>query len=161
MGGLVFALAILGFVPPGSATEIFDDTTDSCTFINCSSLRIPGSILNHVGVSPHPWVAQIFKEIAPCMRLDVVAQESDLEIVAIAPDGTVYRNDDRNGNSDLRPLVVVGPNTRKGWYTVQISNFNGSTLEPNFQLRYGTYLSGVNCANPTPGSTAPRSAKAP
>ena len=145
--GLMFALAVLGFVSPALATEIFDDTTDSCALANCSSIYLPGSILNHVGVSPHPWVAQLSKEIGPCMRLDVIYQQADLEIVAVAPDGTVYRNDDRNGS--LKPLVVVPPNTRKGWYTVQVSHYAGSPVEPNFALAYGTYTPGSpNCANP-------------
>ncbi len=151
MRSYIVALTVFGIVPTASATEIFDDTVSTCTGINCSSLRIPGSILNHVGVSTHPWVAQIFKEVAPCMRLDVTFQDADLEIVAVAPDGAVYRNDDRAGANDLRPLVVVPPNTAKGWYTVQISNFNGSTLEPNFILLYGEYTGrgNPNCANPT------------
>ena len=148
----VMAGLLLGAGTVSAGTEIFDDTVSTCTSMNCSSLRIPGSILNHVDVSPKPWVAQLFKEVTDCMRLDVVSQDADLEIVAIAPDGTMYRNDDRVPGSDLRPLVKIASGTAKGWYTVHIGVFNGDRLEPNFTLLYGRYSAGnPNCST----STAP------
>src|SRR4030095_9438953 len=112
-------LCSVGLVSAG--TEIFDNTVDTCTGINCSSLLIPGSFLNHFGVSPKPWVAQLFKGDSQvtgehdCMRRDVGAQDAELEIVSIAPDGTVYRNDDRAGANDRSPLVIIPAGTQHGW----------------------------------------------
>lgn len=148
--GAAMLCAMSGFVTDAYATELFDDTISTCTTINCSSLRVPGSITSHFGVSIHPWVGQLFKETAPCMRLDVFTETRDLEIVAVAPDGTTYRNDDRGGALDRRPLVVIPPNAVKGWYSVQVSNYNGAVGDANFVLLYGTYPSGnPNCAGAT------------
>lgn len=146
------AAALLFSVGSVSAgTEIFDDTVATCTGTNCSSLRIPGTIFSHLGGAPKPWVAQFFSGGSDCMRLDVTNQDENLEIVAISPAGAVYKNDNRVPGDD-RPLVKIAAPNNNGWYTVQISTFNGAqSVEPNFVLRYGRYEAGnPNCANPTP-----------
>lgn len=163
MRGYIVALALLGSATPALATEIFDDTVLACTGINCSSLRVPGSVLNQGGAAAHPWVAQLFVGRGECVRLDVFTQGADLEMVAVAPNGTVYRNDDRAGATDRRPLVKLPPATGSGgWYTVQISNFDGAAFfEPNFVLFYGRYPGGnPNCAGTTPPFSPASSAEA-
>jgi len=148
-------LCSVGSVSAG--TEIFDDTVATCTGINCSTLRIPGTIFSHLGGSSKPWVAQFFHGGSDCMRLDVEFQDANLEIVAISPAGAVYRNDDRTAGDD-RPLVKIAAPTTNGWYTVHIGVFNGApAAEPNFVLRYGRYSAdNPNCASPTPPRTRAR-----
>jgi hypothetical protein len=74
-----------------------------------------------------------------------------MELVVIAPNGTVYRNDDRNGALDRRPLVKIGSAPNNGWYTVRVGQFAGVATETNVVLLYGRYNAGnPNCASPTP-----------
>jgi hypothetical protein len=151
MAGLI-ALATLLLVPlPSSAqTNIFDDTPSSCTGTNCSTLRIPGTLLNF-SPSAGNWDINVFSFGGECIRLDVTSQGTDLEMVVVAPNGTVYRNDDR-AISDLRPLVKIDPSPNNGWYTVHLARFDGSAVNANFVLLYGRYNSGnVNCSSPTGG----------
>ncbi|WP_137936491.1 hypothetical protein [Chitinivorax sp. B] len=134
-----------------AGTEIYDDSVSGCLGINCSSLRIPGTVFNFVNVNARPWVVQLFKGGNECVRIDVDIQFSNLEIVAVSPNGTVYRNDDRVAAVDFRPLVNVPPFAANGWYTVQVSAFNGAPVESNFVLLYGRYVAGnPNCVVATP-----------
>ena len=96
--------------------------------------------------TPKPWTAEVRATSGRCLRLDVTSQTDDLEIVAVAPDGRIYRNDDSNG---LRPLVKINP-TATGFYTVQIANWSGSVSESSFQLALGVYnLNNPNCGAAT------------
>src|SRR4051812_37946015 len=92
----MLASAALGIVLAGtvSATEIFDNTPSTCTSANCSSLLIPGTVLNRDDLSLRPWEVQLFALPNECVRLEVAAQQQDFEMVVTAPDGTVFRNDD-------------------------------------------------------------------
>ena len=127
------------------ATEIFDPSFASCTGINCSSIVI-GGVVNAFANSPKPWTAEIRATSGRCLRLDVTTQQADLEIVAVAPNGNVYRNDDTNG---LMPVVKIN-NTATGFYTVQIAQYAGSVTEGTFQLAFGVYnLNNPNCAPAT------------
>ena len=67
----------------------------------------------------------------------------DLEIVAVSPRGETFSNDDRAGSSDRRPLVKIRTVTR-GWYTVQVSTFNGTAVDADFTLAFGRYTNSVN-----------------
>jgi hypothetical protein len=71
--------------------------------------------------------------------------------VLIAPNGNVYRNDDSGVSSCSNcPLVKVDPTPDPGWYTLQISTWNGASIEGNFILLYGLYNSGnPDCASST------------
>lgn|SRR6185295_16597161 len=152
---LAFAAALLTllFAPAmGSATELFDNTLSSCSTDNCSSLTLPGTILSF-GPSAAVFTVDVFAASGECMRLDLStmpASPIDLELVVVAPNGSVFRNDDRAGASDRRPLVKIGSTPNNGWYTVHIAQFNGSPISANFTLLYGRYSAGNhNCASPT------------
>lgn len=151
---LFTALALLTAVTlsgPGSATastELFDDTVSTCTAANCSSIRLPGTMMSFPP-SAGNWVANVFALPGECLRLDVSAQTADLEMVVVAPNGTVYRNDDRSA-TNARPLVKIASAPRDGWYTVHIAQFNGAAVNADFILLYGRYPGGnPNCSGGT------------
>jgi hypothetical protein len=130
---------------PGLATELFDPSFASCTGTNCSSITI-GGVVNAFGGQPKPWTAEFRATAGRCLRLDVLTQGADLEIVAVAPDGSVYRNDDTVG---LLPQVRINP-TNSGFYTVQIAQYAGSVTETSFTLAFGQYnLGNPNCLGAT------------
>jgi hypothetical protein len=100
-------------------------------------------------------VGSLFAKTNNCLRLDVEVETEDLEMVVVAPDGTVFRNDDRNAPTDRRPLVKIATPPNNGWYTVHIASYNGFVIDTNFTLRYGRYVTGnPNCQNPTTPSFA-------
>src|SRR5688572_23123717 len=106
--GTVFGTMLLGAAASSAnATEIFT-----------SNATIGGTVFSF-GPSARPWVAQVFAAANECLRLDVTTQFTDLEIVAVAPNGSVFRNDDRAAG-DNRPLVNIRPTPNNGWYTVSI-----------------------------------------
>ncbi|HMR34260.1 MAG TPA: hypothetical protein PKA13_22230 [Geminicoccaceae bacterium] len=134
---------------------MFDTTVSTCGTANCSSIVV-GATLAGNGLSAGPWTAEIFGGANECLRLDVVAQTVDLEIVAIAPNGTVFRNDDRPGS--LLPLVKIN-GAQNGWYTVSVSQFAGAISDSNFNFAFGRYnLNNANCATPTTPAMAPATA---
>jgi hypothetical protein len=71
--------------------------------------------------------------------------------VLVAPNGTVFRNDDGGTTScSLCPLIKVANTPNPGWYTLQIGRLNGDGTFANFTLRYGLYRAGnADCATPT------------
>lgn len=149
--GLGMGMAVGLYVGPSLAmSNIFDDTISTCTRPNCSSLRIPASVsaFRGQGNSTLPWTTAAFAFPGECVRLDVISQTDDLEMVVVSPDGTVYRNDDRPG--DLRPLVNIASAPSQGWYTVQLARHNGLPVDANFVLLYGRYNPGnPNCNGAT------------
>ena len=131
--------------------------------INCSSLRYSGTLLNSGGgVFARPWIANFAGNTGQCLRFDLLSpsgttSSEDLEIVVVAPNGTVFRNDDRNGASDRRPLVKIDPVPTNGWYTVHVAQFSGAPSNLNFVLLHGVYNSGnPNCSSPTSGESMPQ-----
>lgn len=129
---------------------------NACNWLNCGATILNANVLTSSSIpggGVDPFIIQVQGGQSACTRLDVTAQNADMEIVVVAPNGTVWRNDDRPGS--LRPLVVF-PSSLAGWYTVQISLWNGVTGAPgvsyNATLAYGRYtgFANVNCANPTP-----------
>lgn len=149
LGLLGLAMAMLLSVSMVSATTvIFDDTVSSCGTINCSSLTIPGSVFSFNNVSANPWVANLFAAPGECVRLEVTSQEADLEMVVVAPNGSVFRDDD--GGTGTQPLVKIASAPNDGWYTVHLASFSGSAIGANFVLLYGRYTSGnANCDGAT------------
>jgi hypothetical protein len=161
LGSMTSALA-----PATAASLLFDDTRSSCVGTNCSSLRLPGTVGNSTpGLQPansEPFVVQVHSLPGDCLRLDVVSEDQDLEMVVISPNGTVWRNDDRNGAIDRRPLVKIAGAPNSGWNTVQISHFGGAPLYSNFVLLFGSYTPATNpnCSIPTvPSAVAAAVAK--
>ena len=74
-----------------------------------------------------------------------------MDMVVVAPNGTVFTNDDRNGALDRRSLVKIGSAPNNGWYTVHVAQFSGVATETNIVLLYGRYTAGnPNCSAPTP-----------
>lgn len=141
-----------------SAGSIIWDPPDSCTTINCGATILHANITSsstNPGGSVEPFIVQVHSSPQYCLRLDVFNQTAgaNLEMVLVAPDGTVWRNDNRSG-SDTRPLIVV-PSGVQGWYTVHISPTRGTISPPgshlSADLAYGRYTSTTNpnCANPT------------
>src|SRR5690348_59180 len=110
LGAAVAVIAITAQVQHSYATEIFDTSFSSCTGINCSSVLL-GGVVNAFANTPKAWTAEIRATAGRCLRLDVTQQQADLEIVAVAPNGSIYRNDDTNG---LLPVVKIN-NTQTGF----------------------------------------------
>jgi hypothetical protein len=135
-----------------SGQNIFDDTLASCTGNNCSSLRIPGTVFSFAA-SAGQFVFSAFANVGECVRFDLISPPHpapDMETVVISPDGTVFRNDDRNGALDRRPLVKIASAPKNGWYTVRVGQFAGDAVETNVVMLYGRYPGGnPNCATPT------------
>jgi len=135
-------------------SPIFDDSVSSCTGINCSSLRIPGTVLSF-GPSAGNFVINAFATPGNCVRFDVISEGADLEMVVTAPDGRVFRNDDSHGPCFNCPVVKIASAPNNGWYTVHLAQFAGAAVDTNFTLLYGRYSAGnPNCA----GATVPFSA---
>jgi hypothetical protein len=153
--GLAAAAFVVAAPQPSPATELQDPTFASCTGINCSSVQL-GGVINAYLRTPKAWTAEIRATAGRCLRLEVTQQADDLEIVVVAPDGRIYRNDDAIG---LRPVVKINP-TSTGFHTVQIAEYAGTVAESVFQLAFGVYnLNNPNCASPTPPEAALRRAK--
>lgn len=137
-----------------SATNLFDPTVSATTIADGSSVRLDGTI-HSFGPSAGVWTADVFAAPGECLRLFVSSTSFDSELTVIAPNGSVYRNDD--GGGSLRPLVKIAGAPNNGWYTVHVGQFSGTPTEANFTLLYGRYSAGnVNCS----GGTAPFSASA-
>jgi hypothetical protein len=142
------AAAVALPVPAGASTLVNDLSVSSCTSDNCSSETITGSLSMH-GAFSIPWTLRMGAIAGECLRLETVFADSDLEIVAVAPSGTAFRND--NGGAGNLSLVKIAP-AESGWYTVRVGRFDGAPVAENFILRYGRYTSASNpnCASPTP-----------
>jgi hypothetical protein len=152
----LFATPALGlFLSPYKALagSVVFDSQNTCTTINCLPTAINGSYETNANGNVDPFVLQIFSSGNECVRLDVISQGTDLETTLISPNGAIWKNDDRNGALDRRPLVKAITNVR-GWYTLQISNFAGSSANADFTLLYGRYPStNINCSPPTTPTT--------
>lgn len=151
------AVALMWGSSPASGQNIFDDTVAACAGANCSSLRIPGTVFAFGG-SAGVYTIDAFAAPGECVRFDLISPPHpapDMELVVVAPDGTVFRNDDRNGALDRRPLVKIAAAPQNGWYTVHVAQFAGAATETNIVLLYGRYPGGnANCATPTPPALA-------
>lgn len=144
-------------LPAGSAwgwSNIYDDF-DTCTGINCNTTKINANIGTTPDGSTIPFTVEVIGNRNGCLRLDLDGQQNgtDMKMVVIAPNGTVYRNDDR-ASGDSRPLIKIASAPVQGWYTVYVSQYNGRLQTPQFPsitLLYGQYNNGnPNCASPTP-----------
>lgn len=160
IAGLTLATlgACLLMAAPARAGSLIWAAPSSCNSLNCASNLVRANVTTSStipGGGVEPFIIQVLAGGPYCTRFDVSSQNVDLEIVIVSPNGTVWRNDDRPGS--LRPLAVIPPGVQ-GWYTVQLSPYNGLTGSPgvhyNGDLLYGRYVgaANVNCANLTPAS---------
>lgn len=129
-----------------AGSQVADLSRDTCTTINCNAAVTSGTYHYGPFENSNPFILQIYAEPNECLRVDVTSQNADLEAVLVSPEGTVWRNDDRIIQTDLRPLIKVTPNV-KGWYTLQISKYNGVAPYAIFTVEHGRYNQGnPNCA---------------
>jgi hypothetical protein len=97
-----------------------------------------------------PFVIQIQGVAGQCLRFETTEQDTNLEMVVVAPNGNTYRDDDGGAGSLSLVKIVPAPNT--GFYTVQISRFDGVAVNAAFTLRVGMYpATNPNCSG---GSTS-------
>lgn len=135
---LLLAVLVLVGGGPAAATNMFSEAPLSCSYPNCNSLKIKGTVLLSSNFAV-PWVAQIAARQGECLRIDVIAQGTDLEAVLIAPDGNrTWRNDNRS-TSDLKPLIMTYGVPQNGWYTLQLSHAAGAPANADFTLFFGRY----------------------
>jgi hypothetical protein len=131
--------------------QVFD-TKDTCTTINCNAATYTGTYEGTFDGNAQPFILQIFAQRNECVRLAVTQQQNDLEMVLISPNGAVWRNDNSGGTPN--PLIKARTGSSPdGWYTLQISQFNGlsSNTGFDFTLKYGRYnADNLNCNSPTP-----------
>jgi hypothetical protein len=151
VNGLRLALlsAAMYSLPIGLAyagSIIFDDTVGTCTGINCSSLRIPGTVTRN-GASANYFEVGLFAARNECLRADVISQGADLEMVVRAPNGSIFANDNKAAvTCPLCPRVVVNNTPNQGWYSTTVQSQSGAAVETNFVLLYGRYpLGNPNC----------------
>src|SRR5262249_17190737 len=116
-GVTLFGLVLAGTVAV-LATNMIVSPTTCTTARNCNSRTIEGSVSGASGNLALPWTGEVFASAGECLRLDVLHQPptpftGDLEMVVVAPNGAVYRNDDQmpveNPLCPLCPLVKVNP----------------------------------------------------
>lgn len=147
-----FALAAMSAAAiPAGATNLMGSTT---------SATISGTTFGF-GPSSMPWTAEVYSGAGVCLRIAVTAQATDLETVVVAPNGTVYRDDD--GGPGLFPLVAINGTPNNGWYSVRINNFAGSAVSANFTATLQRLpLNGAGCLPATTPqlAAAPAAAKA-
>jgi hypothetical protein len=130
-----------------NATNLFDPSVSSTSVLDGSSIELDGTLHDTNG-NPAPWVAELYAGVGECVRFFVTTTAFDAKLVVVAPNGTVWRDDDSGGS--LRPLVKIASAPVQGWYTVQVAHWAGLPQNANFTLLYGRYTAGnVNCANPT------------
>ena len=104
-----------------------NDALGTCTTINCQAMIIRGTQDGYGTTRSARWIEQVYAPESSCLRLDVTAvtgASTDLVMVVVAPDGSVYRNDDK-AVSDLQPLVRINGEVENGYYTVSIGDFQG------------------------------------
>jgi hypothetical protein len=147
---LVCLLIVLFLMPiTVLAGSLMYDPLNTCTSTNCSSQTIHGTYHSDAAGDRDPFILQLYSGGDECVRLDVTAEDYDLEMVLISPTGRIWRNDDRN-LSNNRPLIKAITDIN-GWYTLQVSHFNGADVIADFTLRYGRYDPGnPNCSSVTP-----------
>ena len=152
MKQLLIATGVLAAGPAYAGGEIFNSGS-SCRTTNCDA-TILNATIKSFPPSAGKWIAEVFAGAGRCLRIDVFSEFTNLETVVVAPNGAVFRNDDRAGG-DPRPLVKIASTPNNGWYTVSIGQFAGAAVTGNFSVAYGNYNAGnPNCSSPTPPFTA-------
>ena len=73
LSGAIYCITT-GLASAGSL--IFDDTISTCTGLNCSSLRIPGTVTRN-GASAIYFEAGLFASAGQCLRAEVISEGAD------------------------------------------------------------------------------------
>ena len=136
-----FVLAAMSVAAvPAGATNLLGSTT---------SATISGTTFGFNGAAM-PWTAEVYSLPNSCLRIAVTASPgTDLEAVVVAPNGTVYRDND--GGPGAFPLVKINPTPNNGWYTVSLNNQAGSAVSANFTATLQRLL--PNSASCLPATT--------
>lgn len=133
------------------AGPIYDTTVGTCATANCSSIVMGATLLSLGTGSAGQWVQEVYAGAGQCVRLDVTSEFTDLAMDVVSPDGTIYDNDQGGGACTNCPIIKIASAPKTGWYTVTVSQFQGSAAEGNFVFAYGRYPAGnANCSSPTP-----------
>lgn len=151
LGTAIFVLITAGLV---CAQSPIVDGLSTCTDINCQSARVQGMVLSKGAVAAN-FTFNVYAEAGECLRFDVIAQTGiDFETVVIAPNGSVYRNDDGSPSCLTCPLVKIDPAPNTGYYAVRLAHYGGLAYSGTLFLQYGRYPTGnPNCSTPTPPLT--------
>jgi hypothetical protein len=153
---LVAAAVSLLFVTSASATDIFDPTTKRCNNRNCGAVQFGGSI-NGFQHSASPWVIKVYAAAGECLRVEVTAQDTDLEMRIVGPDPrkTWFNDDSGLAPCPLCPLLKLNNVRKDGWYSVNVGEISGVSVNANFTLAYGRYrANNPNCAETEASSRA-------
>jgi hypothetical protein len=154
LSSAIFAFGLFGATEAFAGGEIFDGGVNTGTSANTGAI-VMGATIKSFGASAGKWIAEVFAGAGECLRIDVTSEFTDLETVVVAPNGSVFRNDDRAGAADRRPLVKISPTPNNGWYTVSIGQFAGAAVEGNLVVAYGRFNSAnPNCSTPTTPTAA-------
>lgn len=153
------AIALIGTaalpISNADAGSLLTPLAQTCTTIDCNALIVGGSYQFDQFGQADPFVTQVYATATSCLRVDVLAQETDLEATLVAADGTIWQNDDRSSGNTLPLIKASVPAGKGGWYALVISKYNGVGPGANFKVALGTYTVGSpNCVTPT----TPRSA---
>ncbi len=130
-----------------ATTNLYDPSVSSTTTLNGSTVRLDGTLHDTLGNVEH-WIINVYSTAGHCLRLFISTTFFDSELVVVAPNGEVYRDDDGGGSN--RPLIKIANAPVTGWYTVHVSHYAGLPIDTNFALLYGRYPAGnVNCDGAT------------
>jgi hypothetical protein len=136
---------MLGTVGQASA-QVLNDTLVNGASITASALLAAG------GGFSYPSVFGLRANGGECVRVEGTSASFDPEFTVVAPDGTVYR--DNNGGAGSLPLVKIGGAPDNGVYTLVINHFNGFPIaNGTVTFTYGRFSGGAgspSCQAPTP-----------
>lgn len=160
---LGLAALLVGFIMIGGAAWAFPSLTDlrsTCTEENCKAVKVRGTYVHYQSegaTKAIPAVYQIFSNGGECVRVEVIFQDTDLDLEAtlVCPDGMTWQDDD--SGDDLKPLIKAITDRVSGWCTLHLSSYDGDGVggadfvgERNFIFRYGRYARrNPNCDDPT------------
>lgn len=145
IGAMAVSGVILGAAGSAQA-QVLNDTLANGPPLTTSTLIAAG------GPFSIPSVFGLRATIGECVRVEGTGATFDAEFTIVAPDGTVYR--DNNGGAGSLPLVKIGGAPDTGVYTLMINHFNGFPIaNGTVTFTYGRFSGGAgnaNCAAPTP-----------
>ena len=120
-------------------------------YIDASATTIRGTIETNSAGNVDPFVIQIYagQTGTECVVItDTAPVGFDATATLVAPNGTVWFDDDSNGS--LRPKIKALTNSR-GWHVLTISTYAGYAGTRDITLTYGRYAANSsNCAGATP-----------